>query len=123
MGKRIGIFVAVISALFVVGYFVHSQVLIGNPTFPLLATYIFHSIASVVVYILIELVAKQLPNQAGYAFLATVFVKMGVFVLVFKEILMNENPLPMSDRLGIVIPYFTFLLVEAIFCGRLLNNS
>ncbi len=123
MVKRIGIFVAVVLALFAIGYSVHSNIFSQDPEFPLLGTYIFHSVASIIVYILIELVAKQLPNQAGYAFLATVFVKMGVFVLIFKSILMDENPLPMSDRLGIVIPYFTFLLVEAIFCGRLLNNS
>jgi hypothetical protein len=69
----------------------------------------------------VELLSAKLPNQVGYIYLSSVFVKIGIFVLVFKSIIFSIEVLPMSERISIVIPMFIFLIIEAIYSGRIMN--
>lgn len=76
---------------------------------------IFHLVASVVVYISVEVLLKLLPNQAGMLYLALVFVKTGIFALVFKSSIFEKEQLEMVEKLVLIIPMFSFLLVEVVF--------
>jgi hypothetical protein len=37
--------------------------------------------------------------------------------------LLTEGEFPMSERLSIVVPMMVFLVIEAVYCGRLMNKA
>lgn len=92
-------------------------------TFSLLGMYIFHFVAYFVICLSVELLYTRLPSQVGYAYLASVFIKIGIFVLIFKSAIFGANELNMTERLSVVVPMFVFLIFEAIYCGRLMNSQ
>ncbi|WP_452221551.1 DUF6168 family protein [Lacinutrix salivirga] len=101
-----------------------NSILITQPLrFSLNAIYAYHGIAALIVYALVAITYKNLPNQAGYAYLTTVFIKMGVFVLVFKNSVFSIDVLSKEERLSLIIPLFIFLILEAIFVSKLLNKK
>lgn len=124
MSKRILVFTVIVILLFLVSYFTNQYLVETNNSvlqFPLLNVYLFLAIATLVIYVLIELVIKHLPNESGYLYLALTMVKMGIFVLLFQESIFSEQPLSKSDKFSLVIPFFIFLLAEAIAVAKLLN--
>lgn len=126
MTKRILIFIGVMTALFGLSYGIHSFILNAQEAsvfYSLLGVYIFHLIAAMFVYGIVELVAKFLPDQAGYAYLGSIFIKIGFFVLIFKASVFSNVEMPMPERLSLIVPLFLFLFAEAIFIAKLLNNK
>ncbi|NQX86894.1 MAG: hypothetical protein HRT67_13520 [Flavobacteriaceae bacterium] len=92
-------------------------------SFALFSVYLFHVIAAFIVYILVEVIADHLPNQAGYAYLASVFVKMGVFVLLFKATILANDHLTKPERFSLIVPLFIFLMVEAVAVANVLKRT
>ncbi|CAM1358428.1 conserved membrane hypothetical protein [Tenacibaculum litopenaei] len=126
MTKRILIFIGVMTALFGLSYGIHSFILNAQEasvSYSLLGVYIFHLIAAMFLYGIVELVAKFLPDQAAYAYLGSIFIKIGFFVLIFKASVFSNVELPMPERLSLIVPLFLFLFAEAIFIAKLLNNK
>ncbi|UII22035.1 DUF6168 family protein [Fulvivirga ligni] len=85
--------------------------------------YIFHTIAMLVVCLLIEAMNSIMPSQAGYAYLASIFIKIGLFVLIFHPVIFTEEGMNMAEKLSVVLPMMIFIIIEAIYCGRLLNSQ
>ncbi|WP_075341499.1 DUF6168 family protein [Tenacibaculum agarivorans] len=124
MIKRIVLFIAAIVLLFIVSYFLNSYLVEENHfPFSLFSVYLFHAIAASIVYAIVELVADKLPNQAGYAYLASIFIKIGFFVLIFNTSVFGENILTKPERFSLVVPLFLFLITEAIMVSKLLNSK
>lgn len=126
MIKKILSFLSAIIIVFLVSYFVHGKVVDSLEyvlSFSLLKVYLFHLIASSIVFTLVVLVFFKMPNQAGYAYLASVFLKLGFFVLIFKASVFTEVDLTKVERLSLVIPLFIFLISEAIAVSKLLNSK
>ncbi|MBA6156241.1 hypothetical protein H3Z83_06870 [Tenacibaculum sp. S7007] len=92
-------------------------------SFSLFSVYLFHVIAATIVYVIVEFIADKMPNQAGYAYLASVFLKMGFFVLVFQATVFANEQLTKPERFSLVIPLFLFLIIEAIAISKLLNSK
>lgn len=126
MIKRIIRFFVITIILFAITFSIHQFSLsqTGLVTIlPILGMYLYHSISGAIVYIAIEMVFSKLPDQAGYAFLASVFIKIGFFTLIFSPYIFTETPLVMLERLSIVVPFFAFLLLESFFSFKLLNKA
>lgn len=123
MIKRIISYVIVVVVIFVGSYFLHDLIFSNNLPFSLFNNYLFHAIAAVIIYIIIELMAEKLPSQAGYAYLAAIFIKMGIFMLLFQESILENQNIVKSDKLSLMIPLFLFLIIEAIGVSKLLNNK
>ncbi|CAM1369841.1 ATP synthase protein I2 [Tenacibaculum sediminilitoris] len=126
MIKRILFFTAAILLLFAVSFFLHNYMLASKEThlsFSLLRVYTFHVTSAIIVYSIVELVAEKLPNQAGYAYLASIFLKIGFFVLLFKASVFVNEELTKLERISLVIPLFLFLITEAIAVSKLLNSK
>lgn len=88
MYKRIGLFFAVVLVTFCVAYFLHNYILQSQQltlNYSLLLVYLFFVISSLFVYVVIEVLASIIPKQVGFAYLASIFLKIGFFVLVFKS--------------------------------------
>lgn len=126
MIKRLVYFCIALLVLFVVSYFPHAYFLSHNREtlhFSLLSIYLYHLIAAAIVYAIVEGVAYKLPNQVGYAYLASIFLKLGFFVLIFRASVFSDVILSKVERLSLVIPLFLFLILEAVFISKLLNNK
>lgn len=113
---------ALILILALVGFGLHSFVE-DFPAFDLYKLYGFLGIATLAsvcgMYYLYQLV----PNQLGYVFLVTVFVKFGIALILFPQLLEEEPALSKGQILSFLIPYFIFLTVEAFMVIKWLNNT
>lgn len=126
MIKRILFFLIAVLLLFVISFFSHNFILQSKEisvSFSLIGVYAFHVISAIVVYSIVELVAEKIPNQAGYAYLASIFLKIGFFVLIFQASIFANEELTKPERISLVIPLFLFLITEAIAVSKLLNNK
>ncbi|TYP99744.1 hypothetical protein C7447_101348 [Tenacibaculum adriaticum] len=126
MIKRILNFLIAIIILFAISYFSHQHVIQSKEihlSFSLLSVYLFHSIAAIIIYSIVEFVAHKIPNQAGYAYLASIFIKIGFFVLIFKAAVLANESLSKPERFSLVIPLFIFLITEAVAVSKLLNSK
>lgn len=126
MIKRLVYFYIALLVLFTISYFPHAYFLDDNEEtlhFSLMAIYVYHLFAAAIVYAIVEGVAYKLPNQVGYAYLASIFLKLGFFVLIFKASVFSEVILSKVERFSLVIPLFLFLILEAVFISKLLNNK
>jgi len=126
MIKRIVSYLLIVIAVFVVVFFTHQYILDNKQlvlSYSLLNVYLFNAIASIIIYGCIELVAKKLPSQAGYAFLTCVFLKIGLFIVLFQSTVFSEIKLEMFQRLSLMIPFFLFIIIETVGVGKLLNSK
>ncbi|MDH5367374.1 MAG: DUF6168 family protein [Cyclobacteriaceae bacterium] len=124
--KRVLVYFIIVFAIFFSIYKFHSYFLELREellSYSLLDMYIFHVISSLIVYLVVELVYINLPDQTGYVYLVSVFLKIGIFVIIFNSSLLSEIDLKMFERLSIIVPMFLFLIIEAIFCSRLLSTN
>ena len=126
MIKRIVSYLLIVVAVFVVVFFTHQYVLDSKQlvlSYSLLNVYLFNAIASIIIYGCIELVAEKLPSQAGYAFLTCVFLKIGLFIVLFQATVFSEVKLELFQRLSLMIPFFLFIIIEAAGVAKLLNSK
>ncbi|WP_205961027.1 DUF6168 family protein [Psychroserpens sp. NJDZ02] len=123
MNKRIVYVVSFILVVLVAAYSIQNYVTQDNLPYSLQKLYLFHGIAVLIVYLSIELVNSKLPNQLGFAYLTLMFVKIGVFILLFQSSIFSETNLSLPDRLGLVIPFFLFLIIETACIAKLLKEK
>ncbi|MDO6743391.1 hypothetical protein BA195_02755 [Tenacibaculum soleae] len=126
MIKRILYLILTVIILFLVSYSVHEYVLTlkeVNLPYSLLSIYIFHVIATIIIYVSLEFLADNLPNEAGYGYLAFMLLKIGFFLLIFQDTVFGEEKLVKLEKVSLVIPLFIFLATEAIVVSKLLNNK
>lgn len=126
MTKRLFVFLIVSAIVFIISLSVNSYVVKNQPdiglSFALIGVYLFHFIASIIVYLLLELTVKYVPKNAGYLYLASVFIKMGVFFLVFQELFYDTKTLNKAEKVSLIAPLFIFLFLETAFASKLLNS-
>lgn len=126
MIKRILYLILTVIVLFLLSYSVHEYVLTlkeVNLPYSLLSIYIFHVIATIIIYVSLEFLADNLPNEAGYGYLAFMLLKIGFFLLIFQDTVFGEEKLVKLEKVSLVIPLFIFLATEAIVVSKLLNNK
>lgn len=126
MIRRIVLFTTIAVLLFLISFFAHKNINEINGvllTFSLLKVYVFNIVAALIIYVLIEATATYLPSNTGYVYLASVFIKMGFFLLIFQKNIFGEIPLTKPERLSLVVPLFFYLFLEAFFAGKLLNTK
>lgn len=123
MIKRIIIMLISVALLFAVSYFTHSKLNNADLSFSLLDVYLFHAIAVVLIYAVIEFVAENLPSQAGYMYLMLMCFKIGFFLLIFQTPVFENDDLSRPERIALVVPLFIFLLAEGIAVAKLLNSK
>ncbi|MGB1042850.1 MAG: DUF6168 family protein [Tenacibaculum sp.] len=124
MIKRIILFVVVVAILFSVGLFLNTYLTTDYElSFSLVKLYAFNAIASILIYVLVELVIDNLPNETGYLYLGLMMVKFGVFILMFQKSIFSEEGLTKPEKISILIPVFTFLILETLSVSKLLNSK
>lgn len=125
MIKRILYFTIASALVFAISYFPHQAILNTKEislSFSLLSVYLLFVFSGIVIYAITELISEKLPSQAGYAYLASIFLKIGLFVLLFQDSVFT-NELSKPERFSLIIPLFLFLIIEAIAISKLLNSK
>lgn len=126
MIKRIFGYLVIACLAFAIAFFIHDYSLNMKElylSYSLLYVYLFNFIASVIIYTSIEVLAEKLPSQAGYGFLACVFLKIGFFVVLFQDTVFSEVRLELYQRLSLIVPFFLFIIIESIAIAKLLNSK
>jgi hypothetical protein len=114
--KRILIYNGLLIVAFLLLYFTHHSILSPSAwkaPFSLFSIYLFFAICSFVLITGIELLFDFNPTSAAYAFLVGIFLKMGLFMMLFFAKGLAEHPLNFTEKIGILLPLFSFLGIEA----------
>jgi hypothetical protein len=114
--KRILIYNSLVLISFCLLYFTHNLVLdvtAWKAPFSLFSIYLFFGICSILLITGIEFLFDVNPTSAAYAFLVGIFLKMGLFMLIFFAKGLAEHPLNFTEKIGILLPLFTFLGIES----------
>lgn len=92
MITRILYFILAVAVLFAISFSLNNYLMGSGLAYSLLKVYIFHAIAAIVLYVCVELVALNLLSFAGFVYLGLLFFKFGIFFLLFKEpVFDNDN--------------------------------
>lgn len=124
MIKRFTQFTAITLLLAMLLYVVQ-QFFIGRSgneiSYELWGVYLFLIISYVLIVLGVEFLSRKMPNQVGFFYLASVFVKIGFFILTFSNVLFAEVELTLPERIHLIVPFMLFLIVEAVYSGKLMN--
>ena len=108
----------------VVAYFIQSLVFI-DLRFGLIEVYLFHAIASSVIYVSLEILSRtqKFQRQIGFLYLGTLFIKVAIFAGIFNGSIMSINDMTNKEALSLLFPLFIFLFLEVYFVAKILNKS
>ena len=126
MAKHVLLFFVVVIVAFLISYFSHYYVLEKRGiqlSFLLEGVYFFYAISAILIYLSITIIFEKIPNNVGYAFLALMFVKIGFFLILFRNIIFSEIPIVRVEKISLIIPFMLFLSIETVFVAKLLNNK
>lgn len=126
MTKRILIFTATVLVAFFTAYFLNNSYLESNNIdveFSLFNVYLFQIIATIIVYLTIEILRKKLPEQIGFLFLGLNTLQIGVFIFIFKKYILPENPISTAEKMCFFIPLFLGIIIELIPIVKILNTQ
>jgi hypothetical protein len=91
--------------------------------YSILSIYTFHVLSAVAVAGIILLVHKSFKDYAGFAFMGTSLLKMLAAILFLLPGFLSEDKPGLINILNFFIPYFLFLIFEAIQVIKLINSK
>ncbi|QOD59909.1 hypothetical protein H9I45_11180 [Polaribacter haliotis] len=128
MNKDIFRYILVFVALFLIGYYTHLKIIESQGLelqFSLEKVYLFHAFFSALICINLRFVSTvdKLFPQLGFIYLGTLVVKLILFAIFFYNPLFTVDSFSFSEKIALFIPLFIFLLTEAIFVLKILNQK
>ncbi|WP_026977227.1 hypothetical protein [Flavobacterium tegetincola] len=109
--------------LFGLQYFITLQVFSETPFFySTWSIYLFHTVITILAYLLLLFIHKNFPEYAGYTFMGMGVIKMMACVIFLIPMIQSDVVSRVPDVAAFFIPYFMFLLFETIFAVRLINK-
>ena len=121
--KRLLVFNGIIIAVAVLMAVLQFSFFSWNLPFSVVSLYVFFGISSVVIVSGIELLFTIMPNNAGYGFLVGMFVKMGLFMMIFYSKMLLLKNIYFADKIFILVPLFVFLFLETLVVTNLLMQK
>lgn len=121
--KRLLVFNGIIVAVAVLMAVFQCVFFDWNLPFSEVSLYVFFGISSVLIITLIEVLFPMMPNNVGYVFLVGMFVKMGVFMIIFYSKMLEMKSIHFSDKIFILVPLFIFLSLETLVISNLLMQK
>ncbi|PKG41326.1 DUF6168 family protein [Psychroflexus sp. MES1-P1E] len=117
------VFILLISAVI---FMIHYSIdLVFNVVtyYSLFSIYIFHTISALSVAGIVQLVYKNSQDHAGFAFMGTSLLKMLAAILFLLPGFLSDDKPSFTNILNFFIPYFVFLIFEAIQVIKLINQE
>ena len=121
--KRLLVFNAIIVVVAVLMSTLQSSFFSWNLPFSEVSLYLFFGISSIIIVSGIELLYTIMPNNAGYGFLVGMFIKMGLFMMIFYSKMLELKTILLIDKMFILIPLFVFLFLETLVVSNLLMQK
>lgn len=127
MIKTIFLYSFIFFTLFFISFSLHNYFLEENQVllpFSLKKVYLFHLGFSMLICINFKLLSSvnKIADQLGYIYLGTLLLKIVLFSIIFYQSIFTEEELSKISRISMLIPALIFLLIEAIFVAKILNN-
>lgn len=91
--------------------------------YPTFAIYLFHFLATLLIYQGLLLVYKHFRDYTGFGFMAASFLKMVAAIVFLLPMLLNYTGNAFANLLAFFIPYFLFLIFETYYAVRLINSK
>ena len=91
--------------------------------YSLTSIYAFHITSALLVTLVIQLVHANFKDYAGFAFIGTSLLKMLAAILFLLPGFLSEDKPNFINILNFFIPYFLFLIFEAIQVIKLINTK
>ncbi|WP_159022060.1 DUF6168 family protein [Formosa sp. L2A11] len=85
--------------------------------------YVFHFVATVIVYTSVIYVNSVFLDKTGFAFMTCGVLKMFATIVFLLPLILNSKETPQGDVIGFFVPYFIYLLIETVFVVKLLVNK
>jgi hypothetical protein len=86
------------------------------------ALYIFFSLCSIVIILLLILISKNSFDNVGMSFLIITTMKMVVSYILVRPILIADQIDPV-EKINFFVMFILFLAMETVFTIRILNNK
>ena len=93
--------------------------------FSLKKVYLFHLGFSLLICVNFTIFSTvdKIFQQLGFIYLATIFLKIVVFNLIFYNPIFSKENLDFASRISFFIPMIVFLSTEAVFVVKILNKK
>ena len=121
--KRLLVFNSIILGVAVLMAIIQSVFFNWSLPFSVTSLYAFFGISSIFIVTGLELLYTVMPNNAGYGFLVGMFVKMGLFMMIFYSKMLDLKTILLVDKMFILIPLFVFLFLETLVVSNLLMQK
>lgn len=96
--------------------------MVDSFTYPLAVVYGFFFILSVAILSILIYINKTNKDQLGYAFLFLTAAKMAISYFMARPIILKGED-SSTEKFNFFIVFIVFLVVEAYYTARLLNNK
>jgi len=128
MSKDIFRYVAVFALLFLIGFYGHQFFLeyLGlKILFSLEKVYLFHASFSALICVNLRVFSTvdKFFSQLGFIYLSTLVLKLILFAIFFYNPLFTITSFSFAEKLALFFPLFVFLLTEAVFVLKILNQK
>ncbi|APS38218.1 hypothetical protein [Salegentibacter sp. T436] len=85
--------------------------------------YLFHFLATFLIYLSLVFVYKNFTDKTGFAFMGLSLFKMVVAVIFLLPLVLSEVNAVFVNVLAFFIPYFLFLVFETLYAVKLINKT
>ena len=112
-------------ALYLIGFWIHDNYLTLahiNLPFSLEKSYLFHFLFSSLLIIHFEFLSrvKSVKPLLGIIYLVSVVLKIVLFAIVFKSVVIDQETLTLNTKYALLLPALIFLLFEVVFVSKIL---
>ncbi len=94
-----------------------------NFYYSLPAIYLFHVLATLVIYLALVFIYIKYQEYTGYTFMGASLLKMLAAVLFLLPMLLQKPENPFLNIISFFIPYFLYLIFETIYAVKLINSK
>ena len=123
MLKFISVLFVFTLVLFTVHYLVIQQFFSVIFFYQIWQIYLFLAITTLGVFSIVNFVHKNFSDKSGFAFVGLTLFKMAASIIFFIPLMQCETANKVPDVLNFFIPYFLYLILEVVFCVRLINSK
>ncbi|MBE7641481.1 MULTISPECIES: hypothetical protein [Salegentibacter] len=85
--------------------------------------YLFHFVATFLIYSILVFVYRNFTENTGFAFMGLSLLKMVMAVIFLLPLVLSGLDGVFSNILAFFIPYFLFLIFETLYAVKLINKA
>ena len=85
--------------------------------------YLFHFLATFLIYLCLVFVYRNFTENTGFAFMGLSLFKMVAAVIFLLPLILSELNAVFANILAFFIPYFLYLIFETLYAVKLINKA